>query len=287
MGDGMIDAACGAIQRAAGVEATPDHVQRLVGDGWDRRVGRRRRPARDRRAARDRPRRRHRRRGGERPRLPRRDQPRAASVTRRARSRRDGCGRHGVRPERVGAGMRPYRIGVIRETDRPEVVAEALKVLDAVREDVAVELVEFDLGADRYLRTGTLPDEELERCGSRRDPPRRGGRPARPARVLERDLLLRIRFELDQYVNLRPSSGSPACRRSCRPTEDDVNMVVVRRTRGPLQRRRRLPPQGDAHEVAVHPRSTRGTASSGSCGTRSSTRCAGPAASRSSTRRTC
>ena len=38
-------------------------------------------------------------------------------------------------------------------------------MLDAVRGDVAVELVEFDLGADRYLRTGeTLPDDELERC---------------------------------------------------------------------------------------------------------------------------
>ena len=67
----------------------------------------------------------------------------------------------------------------------PEVVAEALKVLDAVRDDIDVELVEFDLGADRYLRTGeALPDEELERLrGLRRDPAGRGRRPARAARA--------------------------------------------------------------------------------------------------------
>ena len=67
---------------------------------------------------------------------------------------------------------------------RPEVVAEGLKVLEAVRDGFDVELVEFDLGADRYLRTGeVLPDEELERLaacdaiflG-------RGGRSAREAR---------------------------------------------------------------------------------------------------------
>ena len=75
MGDGMIDAACGAIQRAAGVEAPADHVQRLVGHGRFRRVRRRRRAARDRRAAGDRPRRRHRRGRGERAGVPGGDQP--------------------------------------------------------------------------------------------------------------------------------------------------------------------------------------------------------------------
>jgi len=113
----------------------------------------------------------------------------------------------------------------------PEVVREGLKVLDAAREGFDVELVSFDLGADRFLRTGdVLPDDELERLrscdaiflGAVGDPRVRPG-------VLERDLLLRIRFELDQYVNLRPVVRYPGV-----PTpvpghmEDDVNFVVVR-----------------------------------------------------------
>ncbi|HSH33887.1 MAG TPA: isocitrate/isopropylmalate family dehydrogenase, partial [Actinomycetota bacterium] len=56
------------------------------------------------------------------------------------------------------------KIGVIRgDGTGPEVVAEGLKVLEAVRGDAACELVEFDLGAERFLRTGdVLPDEELD-----------------------------------------------------------------------------------------------------------------------------
>ena len=67
----------------------------------------------------------------------------------------------------------------------PEVVGEGLKVLEAVRDGFEVELVDFDLGADRYLRTGdVLPDEELERLARvRRDLPRGGRRPARAARA--------------------------------------------------------------------------------------------------------
>ena len=93
---------------------------------------------------------------------------------------------------------RTHTVGVIRgDGTGPEVVGEALKVLGAL--DVGVELVEFDLGAERYLRTGeVLPDEELERLrtmdavllGAVGDARVRPG-------ILERDLLLRIRFELD------------------------------------------------------------------------------------------
>ena len=137
-----------------------------------------------------------------------------------------------VRPERLGTGDRRYRVGVIRgDGTGPEVVAEGLKVLEAVRDDFAVELVEFDLGADRYLRTGeTLPDEDLETMrgldgillGAVGDPRVRPG-------VLERDLLLKIRFELDQYVNLRPVIRYPGVQTLIPSHADqDVNMVVVR-----------------------------------------------------------
>lgn len=151
---------------------------------------------------------------------------------------------------------RSHTIGVIPgDGTGPEVVGEALKVLEAVRDGFEVELVGFDLGAERYLRTGeVLPDEELERLetmdaillGAVGDARVRPG-------VLERDLLLRIRFELDQYVNLRPVIRHPGV-----PTlvpshsEDDVNLVVVRENSeglyagaGGFHRR------GTPHEVAV------------------------------------
>jgi 3-isopropylmalate dehydrogenase len=125
-----------------------------------------------------------------------------------------------------------HRIGVIRgDGTGPEVVAEALKVLDAVRDGFETDLVEFDLGADRYLRTGeTLPDDELDRMracdaillGAVGDPRVRPG-------ILERDLLLRARFQLDQYVNLRPVVRYPGVQTLVPShTEEDVNFVVVR-----------------------------------------------------------
>ena len=99
-----------------------------------------------------------------------------------------------------------HTIGVIRgDGTGPEVVAEGLKVLEAVREGFDVSLVDFDLGADRYLRTGeVLPDEELMRLagcdaiflGAVGDPRVKPG-------ILERELLLKVRFQLDQWVNLR------------------------------------------------------------------------------------
>jgi 3-isopropylmalate dehydrogenase len=123
-----------------------------------------------------------------------------------------------------------HTVGVIRgDGTGPEVVGQALRVLEAL--GVPVGLVEFDLGAERYLRTGdVLPDDELARLremdaillGAVGDPRVRPG-------VLERDLLLRIRFELDQYVSLRPIVRFPGVE-TLIPShaEDDVNMVVVR-----------------------------------------------------------
>jgi len=127
---------------------------------------------------------------------------------------------------------RSYQVGVIPgDGTGPEVVHEGLKVLDAVRDGFATELVEFDLGADRYLRTGeVLPDEELEQLraldaiflGAVGDPRVKPG-------VLERDLLLKARFGLDQWVNLRPVVRYPGVETLVPShTEDDVNLVVVR-----------------------------------------------------------
>jgi 3-isopropylmalate dehydrogenase len=149
-----------------------------------------------------------------------------------------------------------HRVGVIRgDGTGPEVVAEGLKVLDAVRGATAFELVEFDLGAERYLRTGeTLPDEELEQLrgldaiflGAVGDPRVKPG-------VLERDLLLKARFGLDQYVNLRPIVRYPGVQ-SPVPShgEDDVDMVVVREnSEGLYSGVGGFHRKGTEHEVAV------------------------------------
>jgi 3-isopropylmalate dehydrogenase len=152
--------------------------------------------------------------------------------------------------------VRAHWVGVIRgDGTGPEVVAEALKVLEAVRGDAEIGLVDFDLGAERYLRTGeVLPDEELERLrtmdavllGAVGDPRVRPG-------ILERDLLLRIRFELDQYVNLRPIVRYPGIE-TLVPShaEEDVNMVVVREnSEGLYTGAGGFHRKGTPHEVAV------------------------------------
>src|SRR6202000_1060891 len=89
----------------------------------------------------------------------------------------------------------------------PEVTAEALKVLRAAAPDVTVEETDYDLGARRWHRTSeTLPDAVLEEIREH-DAILLGavGDPSVPSGVLERGLLLKLRFELDQFVNLRPS----------------------------------------------------------------------------------
>jgi 3-isopropylmalate dehydrogenase len=87
----------------------------------------------------------------------------------------------------------------------PEVVAEGLKVLRAVAPDV--ESTPYDLGASRWQRTGELlPDTVLDEL-RQHDGILLGaiGDPSVPPGILERGLLLRLRFELDHHVNLRPA----------------------------------------------------------------------------------
>ena len=127
-----------------------------------------------------------------------------------------------------------YNIAVIPgDGTGPEVVREGLKVLRAVSEKFGFEyeLTEYDFGGDRYLRTGDiLPKEALEEL-RHYDAIYLGaiGHPDCPPGLLEKGILLTIRFELDLYINLRPVKLYPGV--DC-PLKDkgpeDIDFVVVR-----------------------------------------------------------
>ncbi len=133
-----------------------------------------------------------------------------------------------------------------------EVVDQALLVLEAALGDRPLRTTEYDLGARRWHATGdTLTDEDLAAL-RRHDVILLGavGDPSVPSGVLERGLLLRLRFELDHYVNLRPSRLYPGV---TSPLSDpgEVDFVVVREgTEGPYVGNGGSIRTGTPHEVA-------------------------------------
>jgi 3-isopropylmalate dehydrogenase len=111
----------------------------------------------------------------------------------------------------------------------PEVTAEALKVLRAA--GVSYDTTDYDLGARRWHRTGeALPDAVLEEIRGH-DAILLGaiGDPSVPSGLLERGLLLRLRFELDHYVNLRPVRLYPGVASPLATAQpSSIDMIVVR-----------------------------------------------------------
>jgi 3-isopropylmalate dehydrogenase len=136
-----------------------------------------------------------------------------------------------------------HRIGVIGgDGIGPEVIAEALKVVRATGVDL--DTVDYDLGGARYLRDGTIvPDSTLDEW--------RGldalllgavGTPEVPPGVIERGLLLKMRFDLDLYINQRPFLDAEA----------GIDMVVIREnTEGPYVGEGGVLRKGTPHEVAT------------------------------------
>ncbi len=115
----------------------------------------------------------------------------------------------------------------------PEVVREGLKVLEAVskKEKFKYQVTHFDFGGERYLKTGEIiSDSDIENL-RKFDAIYLGavGHPDVPPGVLEKGLLLRLRFDLDQYINLRPVKLYPGV--DC-PLKDkkaeDIDFVIVR-----------------------------------------------------------
>ncbi|HIX78960.1 MAG TPA: 3-isopropylmalate dehydrogenase [Candidatus Corynebacterium faecipullorum] len=133
----------------------------------------------------------------------------------------------------------------------PEVTAEALKVLRAVRQDI--EVTDYDLGARRYLRNGELLSAADLASLREHDAILLGaiGAPGEvPPGVLERGLLLKMRFALDHHVNLRPSKLYPT---STSPLANpgDIDFVVVREgTEGLYCGNGGTLREGTEHEVA-------------------------------------
>ncbi|MHA7986279.1 3-isopropylmalate dehydrogenase [Rathayibacter sp. CAU 1779] len=140
----------------------------------------------------------------------------------------------------------------------PEVVAEAVKVLDAATDpaEVIFDTTYFELGAARYLATGdTLTDEDLASIAGHDAIllGAVGGKPGDPRLAganIERGLLLKLRFALDQYVNLRPTTILPGV---TSPLADpgSVDFVVVREgTEGPYVGNGGAIRVGTPHEIA-------------------------------------
>ena len=139
------------------------------------------------------------------------------------------------------SAVQPHRIAVIGgDGIGPEVTAEALRVLEAA--GAKLDTVEFDLGGHRYLRDGeVLSDETLEEL--------RGfdailvgavGTPEVPPGIIERGLLLKMRFALDLYINQRPFVG---------PEHEFV--VIRENTEGPYAGEGGVLRKGTPHEVAT------------------------------------
>jgi 3-isopropylmalate dehydrogenase len=127
-----------------------------------------------------------------------------------------------------------YKIAILPgDGTGPEVVQEALKVLQAIaaKENFKVDLATYDLGGERYLKTGeTLPDsviEELKKfqaifLGAIGHPQVKSG-------ILEQGILLRLRFALDQYINLRPVKLYPGVLTPLKDKgPDHINFVIIR-----------------------------------------------------------
>jgi 3-isopropylmalate dehydrogenase len=139
----------------------------------------------------------------------------------------------------------------------PEVTAEAVKVLKTAAEkfNFKLDLIDFDLGGERYKKTGeTLPESALNDL-RKVDAILLGaiGHPDVKPGILEKGILLRLRFELDQYVNLRPVKLYPGVETPLKDKgPEQIDYVVVRENTGGIYTGvGGVTMKGTPHEVAV------------------------------------
>ena len=127
-----------------------------------------------------------------------------------------------------------YRIAVIPgDGTGPEVVAEGIKALHALgpKSDLQFEFITFDLGGEAYLENGTLLPDAVIQDLRKTDAIYLGaiGHPDVKPGILEREVLLRLRFELDLYINLRPVVLLPGAYTPIKDKRpEDIDFLVVR-----------------------------------------------------------
>ncbi len=151
-----------------------------------------------------------------------------------------------------------YNIAVIPgDGTGPEVVREGKKVLSAAASKFGFKLnfEEFDFGGERYLRTGEVLPESAPEQLKKFDSILLGaiGHPDVKPGILEKGILLKLRFELDQYINLRPVKLYPGV---ATPLKDKgpehIDYVVVRENTGDVYTGMGgVTMKGTPHEVAV------------------------------------
>ena len=152
--------------------------------------------------------------------------------------------------------MKQIKLGVIGgDGIGPEVVAEGLKVLDKIGTQIGVsfERQNFDLGAGLWHRTGEVLPESVMSDLSKCDVILLGaiGDPSVPSGILERGILLKIRFAFDHYINLRPARLYPNVQ-SPLSTKDEIDFVVVREgTQGPYVGAGGVLAEGTTQEIAT------------------------------------
>ena len=131
-----------------------------------------------------------------------------------------------------------YKIAVIGgDGTGPEVVKEGLKVLNAAcgKDGVKFELTHFDFGGDRYLKTGEVLPESAVSDLKKFDAIYLGaiGHPDVKPGILEKGILLKLRFELDQYINLRPVKLYPNVETPLKDKgPEHIDYVVIRENTG-------------------------------------------------------
>lgn len=151
-----------------------------------------------------------------------------------------------------------YRLGILPgDGTGPEVTREAVKILETVADKFGIkyETVEYDFGGERYIKTGeTLPDSAIEEF-KKLDAILLGaiGHPDVKPGILEQGILLKARFSLDQYINLRPVKLYPGVETPIKEKgPEHIDFVVVREnTEGLYAGTGGFLRKGTPHEVAV------------------------------------
>jgi len=151
-----------------------------------------------------------------------------------------------------------YKIAVMGgDGTGPEVAAEGVKVLNVAAEkfNFKLELTDFDYGGDRYIRTGEVLPENAAQELSKHDAIFLGaiGHPDVKPGILEKGILLNLRFALDQYINLRPVILYPNVETPIKDKgPDEIDFVVVREnTEGLYAGAGGVLKKGTADEVAI------------------------------------